>query len=69
MSFENAAKMDKQALLVTSLFEDGDEVSFWRSKTPQERLAALELMRWINYGEHAATSRLQRFLEVVERLR
>ena len=32
----------------------------------QERLAALELMRQINYGYDPTTARLERVLEIVE---
>lgn len=39
-------KLDKTALSVTSLPEaDADEKKYWLSKTPQERIAAVELMR------------------------
>ena len=57
-------KMDKKAISVTSLFEESDEKEYWLSKTPQERLEALELMRQINYGYNPITDRLQRVLEV-----
>ena len=40
--------------------------TYWHSKTPQERLEALELMRQINYGYNPTTERLQRVLEVDE---
>jgi hypothetical protein len=59
-------KMDKQTLTVTSLSEESDEKEYWLSKTPQERLEALELMRQINYGYNPITDRLQRVLEVAE---
>jgi hypothetical protein len=59
-------KMDKQTLTVTSLSEESDEKEYWLSKTPQERLEALELMRQINYGYNPITDRLQRVLEVAK---
>jgi hypothetical protein len=59
-------KMDKKAISVTSLFEESDEKEYWLSKTPQERLEALELMRQINYGYNPITDRLQRVLEVAK---
>jgi hypothetical protein len=61
-------KMDKSHFSVTTLNDDCDEVEYWRSKTPQERREAVELMRRINYGEDACTARLQRVLEVAQRL-
>ena len=61
-------KMDKATFSVLSSFEEADEAdkTYWHSKTPQERLEALELMRQINYGYNPTTERLQRVLEVDE---
>ncbi len=39
---------------------------YWRARTPDERLAALELSRQIAYGYDPAARRLSRFFEVVE---
>jgi hypothetical protein len=36
---------------------------YWLRQTPQARLQAMELMRWINYGE-AVDGRIQRVFEV-----
>lgn len=59
-------KVDRTALVVTSLHES-DEKKYWLSKTPDERLQALELMRQIIYGYDPATARLQRVLEIAQR--
>ena len=59
-------KMDKSALSVVSLSAESDEKEYWHTKTPQERLAAVELMRQINYGYDPTTTRLQRVLEVAQ---
>jgi hypothetical protein len=59
-------ELDKSKFFVTSLFDDSDEKDFWRTKTPAERLAAVELMRQINYGYDPLTTRLQRVLEVAQ---
>jgi hypothetical protein len=48
------------------LYDESDEKYYWRSKSPQERLEAVETMRQIIYGYDPSTSRLQRFLEVAE---
>jgi hypothetical protein len=58
--------MDKTALSVVSLYDESDEKNYWRSKSPQERLEAVETMRQIIYGYDPSTSRLQRLLEVAE---
>jgi hypothetical protein len=59
-------KMDKTAFSVASLFDEPDEKIYWLSKTPYERLQAVELMRQVIYGYKPATARLQRFLEVAQ---
>jgi hypothetical protein len=59
-----SAKIDKTAFSVGSLRDPSDEKAYWLSKTPQERLQALELMRQIVYGYDPATTRLQRVFEV-----
>jgi hypothetical protein len=59
--------MDKTAFSVSSFAEAARaERAHWQSKTPEERLAALELMRQIHYGYDPSTERLQRVLRVVE---
>jgi len=61
------AKMDKSAFSVVDLDGDpGGDRDYWRTKTPQERLLALELLRQIHYGYDPTTERLQRVFEVVE---
>jgi hypothetical protein len=62
-----SAKLDKTALSVASLEDGTDEIAYWQQKTPQERLAALELMRQIVYGYDPATCRLQRVLTITQR--
>ena len=59
-------KVDKAAFKVTSVYED-DERAYWLSKTPEERLAALETMRQIAYGYDPLTTRFQGIFEVVQR--
>lgn len=58
--------MDKTAFTVASLSDPSDEKAFWLSKTPAERLEALEFMRQVAYGYDPATTRLQRVLEVTQ---
>lgn len=59
-------KMDKTAFSVTSLLGESDEKEYWISKTPHERLQALELMRQSIYGYNPSSTRIQRFFEVAE---
>lgn len=59
-------RLDRNAFSVGNLSELSDEKSYWMSKTPSQRLEAMELMRQIHYGYDPATTRLQRFFEVAE---
>jgi len=59
-------KMDKTALSVVPLEAEGDEIKYWRTRTPNERLEALEFLRQASFGYDPATARLQRVLEVAQ---
>jgi hypothetical protein len=59
-------KLDRSAFEIASLDEETDEREYWRTKSPDERMAALELMRQIIFGYDPATTRLQRVFEVAE---
>ena len=59
-------KIDKSVLSIVSLAEESDGREYWHSKTPYERLEAVELMRQIHYGYDPTTIRLQRVLEVAQ---
>lgn len=60
-------KLDKTTFSVVSLFDNPDDKTFWLSKSPYERLEALEMMRQIIYGYDPFTTRLQRVFEVTQR--
>ena len=60
-------KVRRDAFKVASLFDQSDEKEYWLSKTPQERLEAVELMRQIIYGYDPSTARLQRVFEITQR--
>ena len=62
-------KLDKSAFSVTTFKQaEADDRAYWWSVSPQQRLAALEQMRQINYGYDPATDRIQRTLEVIARV-
>jgi hypothetical protein len=61
--------LNKTILSVVSLHDESDEKQYWHSRTPLERLEALEHFRQVMYGYNPTTERLQRFFEVVERKR
>jgi hypothetical protein len=58
-------RIDKTSFSTTSLLDDSTDKHYWFSKTPLERLEAVELMRQINYG-YDPSSRLQRVLTIAE---
>jgi hypothetical protein len=60
-------KIQRTAFKVSSLFDQSDDKLYWLSKTPYERLKALELMRQIIYGYDPSATRLQRVFEVTQR--
>ena len=57
-------KMNKTSISIASGFEEANDRGYWHSKTPLERLEALELMRQIIHGYHPSSDRLQRVLTV-----
>ena len=60
-------KMDKTVFSVVPLSQADDEKEYWLSKTPHERLRAVELIRQTIYGYTSASGRLQRVFEVAKR--
>ncbi|MGD0077202.1 MAG: hypothetical protein ABSB91_01090 [Sedimentisphaerales bacterium] len=61
-------KVRRDVFKVTSLFDQSDDKEYWLSKTPQERLEAVELMRQVIYGYDPATARLRKdVFEIVQR--
>lgn len=67
MKFQTAEpQVDRTVLTVTSLGED-DEDHYWWSRTPLERLEAIEINRQVVYGYLNTPPRFQRLLEVARR--
>ena len=67
MSNADIPRLDKTAFAIGHLRDPDDEKAFWLAKSPQERLAAIEIMRRIVYGYDPAITRLQRVLEITKR--
>ena len=64
----SASRLDRSALSITTFAEaEAEDRAYWHSRSPQERLEALEKMRQLNYDYDPVADRLQRILEVVER--
>ena len=63
MERSQAIRVDRSVLTVTTLRQaDADDRAYWLSKTPVERLEALELMRQVVYQYDPVATRLQRIL-------
>ena len=61
------ARVDRRAFAVTSFAEaERADRAYWRSRTPDERLEALELCRQIACGYGPTTRRLSQLFELVE---
>ena len=58
--------LNKEILNVTSLDDIEEEKNYWISKSPLERIEAIEINRRMIYGQDRVTSRLQRFFETAE---
>jgi hypothetical protein len=63
---DNVPRLDKKIVKVTSLHDIDEEKRYWMSKSPIDRIEAIEINRRMIYGQDRATSRLQRFFETAE---
>lgn len=57
---------DKTAIEVCNLGEEGTDLEFWLSRTPQERVSTVEYLRQMMYGYDPLTARMERVLEIVD---
>ena len=60
-------RIDKSLLEFINTLPKEDQIAYWQTRTPADRLRALELLRQIEYGYDPNTTRIQRVLEIVER--
>ena len=67
-TMKDGMKVNRTVLSVASLHDASDD-AYWQSRTPEERLMAIQINRQAAYGKSSATGRLQRILEVVKRPR
>ena len=59
-------RVNRNSFSVTSLHEIENETKYWLSKSPMERIHAVEFLRQMMYGYDPTTERLQRFFETAE---
>jgi hypothetical protein len=60
-------RMDRARISVVTTATPSDAKEYWKTKTIQERLAALELTRQVFNAYDPDTTRFQRVLEVARR--
>ena len=65
---DNLPRLNKKIVKVTSLDDIEEEKRYWMSKSPLERIEAIEINRRMIYGQDRVTSRLQRFFEIADLL-
>jgi hypothetical protein len=63
---EELFKLDKKAISFSKLEDKDNDLEYWLSKSPAERLHAVELLRILVYGYDPTTERLQRVFETAE---
>ena len=63
----DAVRLDKTAFEIQPMVNTETDLNYWLQKKPQERVAAVELLRAIHFGYDPTTARLQRLLEFAER--
>ena len=56
--------LDRTAFSVCELGDEGNDLQYWLSRPPEERLAAVEFLRQMMYGYDPVTARVERILEV-----
>jgi len=59
-------RLGRSAFSVVSLRDSDNDLEYWLSRTPAERLTPIEVNRRMVYGHDLATSRLQRLFEIAE---
>jgi hypothetical protein len=66
MKTTQSLKMNKNIFSVVTDFSEADDMEYWFSLSPLERLEAIELMRQIIYGYDPSSDRLQRVFTVAK---
>ena len=67
MKRDDSMKLNRKAISTGRLTDASDEKAYWLSKSPNERVMAIETMRRIIYGNNPSSKRFQRVLEITQR--
>jgi len=63
---DNFFRLDRGSFSVTTLQDEENDTKYWLSRTPEERIQAVEFFRQQMYAYDPATERLQRVFETAE---
>lgn len=66
LSMSQEGKIDRTKLTVVELGESGNDLDYWLSRSVEERVQAIEIMRRVLYGDSAIAGRVESVLEIVE---
>jgi hypothetical protein len=59
--------IDRGAFSICDLHDQPNDLAYWLSVSPEDRIAAIEYMRQVIYGTDPAHDRVQRVLEIIDR--
>ena len=59
-------RFDKTIISIGTLDDQANDLAYWLTCSVEERLAAIELMRQINYNYDPVADRIPRVLEIIE---
>lgn len=59
-------KVDRKVFSIVSTSEIKKDLTYWLTKTPEERMGAVEFLRQLIFGYNPITERLQRVFETAE---
>lgn len=62
----NSISVDRTTISVAPLGDDSDDRKHWANACVEDRWAAMEFLRVLNYGFDPATERLQRVFTVID---
>ncbi len=62
----DTTQIDRSAFSVGSLTDEPDDLAYWLSQKPEDRLAGIEFLRQQFFSYAEARQQLRRFFEAVE---
>lgn len=66
MGLEAWPRLSRKQMSIVDLTTPLDYVQFWRTRSPAERLAHVEYLRLINYGQAAVSGQIKKVFEIVD---